>query len=429
MHYQKPTEKRQTYFLKPTLTSRQWLVYSCHAVITIFSSIFIVAVGQDPVLSLPKRTGETAPIMTAQTDKRAEAERLYDEGVELFRQGTAESLQQAIEKLETALPLWRELGDESKEARINLILGKTHDLLGLKQKALDYYNQALLLYQQLEDRAGEALTLYNIGQVYYDLEEKQRALEYYQQSLPLAQTVGHRTLEVRTLGAIGVVYSALGDKQRALEYYQQALPLTQAVEDRTSEAIILINIGAVYSALGDKQRALEYYQQALPLAQAVEDHTLEVTILNNINVVNNEVRIETAPTTIPQTDKRDEAERLSNQGWQLFEQGTAESLQQAIEKWETALPLWRELGDESKEAWIYLLLGRNYGLLGLKHKALDYYNQALVLYQKFEDSANEALSIILVVSILTWEKNNRHWNTCNRLYPYPRLWLIGLEKQ
>jgi len=107
MHYQQqqPTEKRQTCFLKPTLASRQWLVYSCHAVITIFSSIFIVAVGQDQGLSLPKRAGEIAPIKIAQTDKRAEAERLSNEGLQLFQQGTAESLQQAIEKWETALPL------------------------------------------------------------------------------------------------------------------------------------------------------------------------------------------------------------------------------------------------------------------------------------------------------------------------------------
>ncbi|MFP5275175.1 tetratricopeptide repeat protein [Coleofasciculus sp.] len=157
MHYQQqqPTEKLQTYFLNSTLASRQWLVYSCHAVITIFSSVFIVAVGQDQGLSLPKRAGEIAPIKIAQTDKRAEAERLYEEGLQLFQQGTAKSLQQAIEKWETALPLWREVGDRSKEALINLALGRTHDLLGFKQKALFYYNQALPLYRQLEERALE----------------------------------------------------------------------------------------------------------------------------------------------------------------------------------------------------------------------------------------------------------------------------------
>ncbi|MFW5666841.1 MAG: tetratricopeptide repeat protein, partial [Coleofasciculus sp.] len=234
MHYQQqqPTEKRQTYFLKPTLTPWQWLVYSCHAVITIFSSVFIVAVGQDPVLSLPKRAEEIAPIRIAQTDKRAEAERLTNQGMELFRQGTAESLQQAIEKWETALPLWREVGDQSEEAFINLALGRTHALLGFKQKALDYYNQALPLYRKLEDRAGEAVTLNNIGGVYSALGEKQQALEYYQQSLPLRRAVGDRAGEAVTLNNIGAVYDDLGEKQQALEYYQQSLPLSQAVGDR-----------------------------------------------------------------------------------------------------------------------------------------------------------------------------------------------------
>ncbi|MEQ8383134.1 MAG: tetratricopeptide repeat protein [Coleofasciculus sp. A1-SPW-01] len=251
MHYQKPTDKHQTCFLKPTLTSWQWLVYSCHAVITIFSSIFIVAVEQDPVLSLPKNTGEIAPTTIAQTDKRAEAERLTNEGLQLFQQGTAESLQQAIEKWETALPLWREVGDQSKEAFINLALGSTHNLLGFNQKALDYYNQALPLYQKLEDRAREATTLNNIGMVYFDVGENQQALEYFQQALPLFQAVGDRAQEAIILNNIGRVYYDLGEKQKALYYYQQALPLSQAVEDRALEAKTLNNIGGVYDDLGE----------------------------------------------------------------------------------------------------------------------------------------------------------------------------------
>ncbi|NCR21330.1 MAG: tetratricopeptide repeat protein [Microcystis aeruginosa L111-01] len=78
---------------------------------------------------------------------------------------------------------------------------------------------------------------------------------------------------------------------------------------------------------------------------------------------------------------------------QLFQQGTAESYQQAITKWEQALPLWRNVGDKAQEALINLALGRVYNLLGFKPKALEYYNQALPIYQALKDRAGEATTL------------------------------------
>ncbi len=57
-----------------------------------------------------------SPQLIAQTDTRTQAQQLYDEGMQLFQEGTAESLQQAIVTWEAALPLWRDIGDKSEEA-------------------------------------------------------------------------------------------------------------------------------------------------------------------------------------------------------------------------------------------------------------------------------------------------------------------------
>ncbi|MFM6407474.1 MAG: tetratricopeptide repeat protein, partial [Microcystis sp.] len=102
---------------------------------------------------LPISQPGIVPPVQAQTNetKKAEAERLFNEGMQLFQQGTAESYQQAITKWEQALPLWRNLGDKAQEALINLALGRVYDLLGFKPKALEYYNQALPIYQSLKD--------------------------------------------------------------------------------------------------------------------------------------------------------------------------------------------------------------------------------------------------------------------------------------
>ena len=67
--------------------------------------------------------------------KKAQAEKLYNEGGQLYKEGSKKSLEQAMRK-------WK---------------------------------QALLLYQKIKDRRGEAKTLNNIGLVYSELGDKQKA--------------------------------------------------------------------------------------------------------------------------------------------------------------------------------------------------------------------------------------------------------------
>ena len=145
------------------------------------------------------------------------AERLFEEGMTLYQQGSAESLRQAIQK-------WQE---------------------------------ARLLYRAVGNRRGEATTLNNIGSVYDALGEKQKALDYYNQALPIRRAEGDRRGEAATLNNIGTVHNALGEKQKALDFYNQALPILRAVGDRRGEAITLNNIGSVYDDLGEKQKALD----------------------------------------------------------------------------------------------------------------------------------------------------------------------------
>lgn len=108
------------------------------------------------------------PAATEQEATRAAAERAFEEGLQLYQQGTAESKRQAIEKWEEALPLYRAVGDKAGEAFTLGYIGFIYSNLGEKHKALDYFNQSRLLFRVLGDKAREAVTLNNIGSIYKD---------------------------------------------------------------------------------------------------------------------------------------------------------------------------------------------------------------------------------------------------------------------
>ena len=88
-----------------------------------------------------------------------------------------------------------------------------------------------------------------------------------------------------------------------------------------------------------------------------------------------------------------QAEKLSLEGFQLFQKGTAESLKEALVKWEKALELWQKVGDKEGQVAIVLGIGRINDLLGYKQKALKLYNQALSLIREVENKSVEAITL------------------------------------
>ena len=78
------------------------------------------------------------PSTTQQDATRAAAQKATNEGSELYKQGTAESLRQAIVKLQEALKLWQQVDDKRLEATTLNYIGSVYDSLGEKQEALKY---------------------------------------------------------------------------------------------------------------------------------------------------------------------------------------------------------------------------------------------------------------------------------------------------
>ncbi|MDY6939588.1 MAG: tetratricopeptide repeat protein [Cyanobacteriota bacterium] len=332
----------------------------------------------------------------AQNSASPEADRLYREGEQLYWEGTTESLQLAIEKLEAAGQLYREAGIREGEAASLHNIALIYDALGEKQQALEYYNQALLIYQAVGDRAWEATTLHNIGAVYYSLGEKLEALELFNQALPLHQAIGDRTGVATILTNIGLVYADFGEQLKALEYYNQALPLHQAVGDRAGMATTLHNMGAVYFTLGEKQKALEFYNQALSLDRAIDNRAGVATILNNIGLLyadlgEHQQALDFYNQALPLSqavgNRAGVATTLNNIG--LVYDALGEN-QKALDFYNQALPLHQAIGDRYGMATTLHNMGAVYFTLDQKQKALDFYNQALPLHQAVGNRAGVA---------------------------------------
>ena len=115
-----------------------------------------------------------------------------------------------------------------------------------------------------------------------------------------------------------------------------------------------------------------------------------VTIASEASLIAQQVP-KNSPEYVKGKQLLDEAEKL-------FQQGTGESVQQAIALYEQALLIWRKIGDRIQEASTLSKIGSGYYHLSQYQKALEYYNQALVITRKLKSSLAEALILVPIAN-------------------------------
>jgi tetratricopeptide (TPR) repeat protein len=191
----------------------------------------------------------------AEDRKLLAAEKVSMDALMLQAQGTAESMQEAIEKYKQALPMWHELKNASKAAETANNIGLLHQNLHDFKRALEFYNQALSLYRAAGDRFSEANELSNIGSAYNAAGEAQKALEPIQQSLQMHRALGNREGEALSLTNLGYSYDKLGDWQKAEQFYNEGLQSYRAQDNRSGAGAVLINLGHLYTSRGEHDKA------------------------------------------------------------------------------------------------------------------------------------------------------------------------------
>jgi CHAT domain-containing protein/tetratricopeptide (TPR) repeat protein len=301
---------------------------------------------------------EVKAAATVQDRQRIAAERWMLEASELQKQG-GKTAEQTIDKLQQALSVWRELGDQYWAAWSLSSIGLAYYRLSRYEKAIEYSEQALAIHREVKSRAGEAQALNNLGLDYDNLGRYEQAIGYYEQATAIYREVKDRTGQGGAFNNLGNAYDALGRYEKAIEYYEQAKAILREVKARTSEGVALNNLGIVYKNLGRYEKAIGYYEQALAISREVKDRTSEGRALNNLGIA---------------------YEKLNR-------------YEKAIGYYDQALVIHREVKNRTSEGRALDNLGIAYEKLGRYEKAIGYSEQALEIRREVKDRAGEAYSL------------------------------------
>jgi CHAT domain-containing protein len=125
-------------------------------------------------------------------------------------------------------------------------------------------------------------------------------------------------------------------------------------------------------------------------------HCVGLVLVVNLTIVSGVVLPGTAVvdnSVVAQATRSDELETAIAEGTRLYKEGSKTSLMAAIQQFERALQLSQ--GEAQKVRWAFALvfLGKIYDDLGEKTKALEYYNQALPILRDVGDGSGEATTL------------------------------------
>lgn len=197
--------------------------------------ITLILTVSQPIANLPPLFQPSQVLAQTPADRKAEADRLLNQGMEQFKTG----------QFETALQPWQ---------------------------------KALIIYRQIKDRQGEGRTLIFQGVAYLNLGDKARAIASLEQGLAIAKETNNQDLEKIAQEGLQLAQNQSnprkaeadrflnqGNKQyqtsqfeAALQSCQQALIIYREIKDRKGEGNALGDLGNAYYSLGDYAKAIDY---------------------------------------------------------------------------------------------------------------------------------------------------------------------------
>src|SRR5919202_2957692 len=215
---------------------------SPNKILTLLTCVITLTISDFPLIQNPKSQILYSQVL-AQTpdDRKSEGDRLFQQSTE---QGRIGQFAAALQPLQQALTIYREIRDTRQEAITLIGLGSAYLGLNNLPRATDSLQQSLSLARAINDRQVEVLAL---------------------QGLSLAQSASNpRKAEADQLLQQGIQQLQTSQFEAALQSFQQALTIYREIKHRLGEGYALTGLGLVHVlSLGDYTKAIEYYQQSL----------------------------------------------------------------------------------------------------------------------------------------------------------------------
>jgi tetratricopeptide (TPR) repeat protein len=181
----------------------------------------------------------------------------------------------AVDLLDRATELYRDLGDEGGEFQNHLAYARVFSAWGKQVEAFEHAEAAWALVRDAEDQLGHADALTARGRQLALLNRHEEARPLCARALELYTAIGHVEGQAAVLLTLGDVERALGRHAHAIDFYRRSRDLDRGLGDRYWQAVSLERLADIYPDSDDRVaavcEALAIYQEIRhPAAEGVK---------------------------------------------------------------------------------------------------------------------------------------------------------------
>ncbi|MEH2299123.1 MAG: tetratricopeptide repeat protein [Nostoc sp.] len=137
------------------------------------------------------------------------------------------------------------------------------------------YQEALAIYRELEDEEGEAIALNNLGEVAREQGDYDRAESYLKEALAIYKQPGDKQVQAIYYGNLGTLALARDRSTEARPWYERELALAQEVGRQDLVASAQSGLAQVLENEGRYAEALPLAQAALEIRERLRDQSLD----------------------------------------------------------------------------------------------------------------------------------------------------------
>ncbi len=194
------------------------------------------------------------------------------EGKFLLAQGVIQYQREKNKEAEllynSALVIFKKIGDLSGEAKVYSNLGLLAREANAIEKALELQNKALQIRLSINDPLL-ATSFNNIAAIYYSKGDYPKSLELYLRGLPVAEKNGDKPMISNIINNIALIYWKQNRYQEAFEYFEKCLYLEKERNDYGNIAGSYNNMAGIKINLDSYDEAIKYCKEAISYAEKV----------------------------------------------------------------------------------------------------------------------------------------------------------------
>ncbi|WP_169814857.1 tetratricopeptide repeat protein [Nocardia crassostreae] len=295
--------------------------------------------------------------------------------------------------------VYREVGDQPREAKTLGDLGWVRHLTGDYPAALDDLAEALVLHRALGSRSGEAGVLTSIGWVRSLLGEHGSAIDVTREAAELFHTAGRSPEEAYAVSLVAWYHHLDGDYEGCSSGIKESLAIYEAVDNPSRVAFLLSNLAYVQCVIGDYQGARHSAQRALTFYREIGNRSGEASTLSTLGRIHcGAAEYERASDLTQESfdiyeavgSPAGSADALGNLGWIRYLSGDVPHAEELLHR---ALATFRAIGHRTGETETLNRIGALYAASRDYSRALEIHEEALRLARLIHNHLEEGRAL------------------------------------